>query len=76
MAKSSKIERAAQKARIEAAYAATREVVARGTCPSCGRAVKRNSTLAGWYQCEQYGSQAFRADPSAPSCDWQGFTGE
>lgn len=61
-------------ARIEAAHAATREVVRRGVCPDCGSALQRNNSLAGWWQCEQYGSDQFRARPDEPSCSWQGFT--
>ena len=69
-----KAERAASAARISAAQAETRAVVATGTCPCCGRALKRNLSLTGWWQCEQYGSVGFRADGTQPSCRWQGFT--
>ena len=67
-------ERRAQKARIEAAQAATRAVVASGKCPCCGGALRRNLALTGWWQCAQFGAEGFRADSSKPSCDWQGFT--
>lgn len=43
-------------------------------CPTCGRGVKVNLALTGWVQCEQYGNEQFRKDPTKPSCSWQGFT--
>jgi hypothetical protein len=30
--------------------------------------------LAGWWQCEQYGAESFRADSSRPACSFQTFT--
>lgn len=69
--------RAARKvadARMQAAIAATKAIVAGGKCPTCGRPLKRNNALAGWWQCSQRGAEGFRADASQPSCDWQGFT--
>ena len=60
--------------RIEAAKAAFRVHVARGKCPTCGGALRRNLSLAGWWQCEQLGAATFRKDPARPSCDFQGFT--
>lgn len=65
---------AATWARIQAGRAATRQVVATGCCPSCGRPVRRNLSLSGWWQCSQFGAPGFRADSTQPSCDWQGFT--
>ena len=46
-------------------------IVTAGVCPKCGRSLKRNSSLAGWYQCEQFGAEMFRADPTQPSCEYQ-----
>jgi hypothetical protein len=60
--------------RTLAAQAETRRIVATGVCPTCGGALKRNLSLAGWYQCEQLGAVGFRKDASKPSCSWQGFT--
>lgn len=68
------IERAASRARIEAAHAETRAIVAAGKCPLCGGKPKRNLSIAGWFQCEQLGAVGFRKDASKPSCRWQGFT--
>lgn len=64
----------AAQARMEAARAEVRRAVATGRCPTCGRELRRNTSMAGWYQCSQYGAVGFRADASQPSCDWQGFT--
>lgn len=44
------------------------------TCPRCGRGVRRNPSLTGWVQCEQYGAEGFRKDATQPACGWQGFT--
>lgn len=62
------------KARREALYAEARAIVATGKCPRCGRPLRRNSSMAGWWQCSQLGAVGFRADPNQPSCDWQTFT--
>jgi hypothetical protein len=69
-----KAERNASKIRIEKAQVETRAVVATGVCPTCGAGLRRNMSLAGWYQCEQLGAEGFRKDASKPSCTWQGFT--
>lgn len=61
-------------ARIQAAQAETRAIVATGACPCCGSKLRRNNSMAGWFQCEQFGSVDFRARPTEPSCNWQGFT--
>ena len=68
---SAQIERAQ---RMKEAHAEVRRVVATGACPKCGRKLRRNWSLTGWWQCEQLGAPGFRADPSQPPCDWQGFT--
>ena len=67
-------ERKARDERIAASQAATREVVALGTCPLCFRPLRRNLSLTGWWQCSQLGAETHRADPTQPSCSWQGFT--
>jgi hypothetical protein len=66
--------RAASEARIQKAQAETREIVAAGKCPACAAGIRRNLSLAGWYQCEQFGAEGFRKDPTKPPCTWQGFT--
>jgi hypothetical protein len=63
-----------QAARIEAAKQATREIVASEKCPKCGGGLKRNLSLTGWWQCEQFGAVGFRKDAAKPACEWQGFT--
>lgn len=66
--------RAEEKARHAACVAAIKAVVIAGACPKCGRPLRRNLALAGWWQCEQLGAEGWRKDPTCPSCDWQGFT--
>lgn len=67
-------EREAQKARLEAARAEARRVVATGACPRCGSKLRYNGSLTGWWQCSQYGSEGFRADGTRASCPFQCFT--
>lgn len=54
--------------------AIARGVVATGKCPTCGSKLRRNLSLAGWWQCEQSGAPTFRARPNDPPCGWQTFT--
>lgn len=63
-----------RKARIEAAQAETRAVVATGKCPTCSAGLRQNLSITGWWQCEQLGAEGFRKDATKPSCSWQGFT--
>jgi hypothetical protein len=67
-------ERKARTLRILQAVASTLAIVQAGVCPICGRALKRNLSIAGWWQCSQFGAVGFRKDPEQPACDWQGFT--
>lgn len=46
-------------------------VVSKGKCPVCGRKLRHNSAILGWYQCEQFGAPGFRADPAGPECNYQ-----
>jgi hypothetical protein len=62
------------KERIRQAQEETRRVVESGVCPKCGAGLRRNSSMTGWWQCEQFGAEGFRKDSSKPSCSWQGFT--
>lgn len=59
--------------RIAENHATMRAHIARGTCPDCGGALRRNTSLTGWWQCEQFGAAGFRKDPTRPSCGFQGF---
>lgn len=68
-----KAERAASAARMQAHREQTARVAASGVCPNCGAGVRRNLSLTGWWQCEQYGAEGFRKDSTKPSCSWQGF---
>ena len=56
------------------AHAAIQAIVTTGKCPDCGRPLRRNNSMTGWWQCSQLGAVGFRADPNQPSCNWQGFT--
>jgi len=69
-----KEQREEHKHKMDEIHAVAQAIVVTGKCPDCGRALKRNLSIAGWWQCEQYGSEQFRADPSKPSCDFQCFT--
>jgi ribosomal protein L37AE/L43A len=69
-----KAERVASAARTAAAQAETRSHVAADKCPQCGRKLRQNLAITGWWQCSQYGAVEFRVDSAAPSCSWQGFT--
>lgn len=60
--------------RMQRAKEETRRVVASGICPICGSGLRRNSSMTGWWQCEQYGAVGFRKDSTKPDCNWQGFT--
>jgi len=72
--KQRRIERQASDERIAKAKAETLAVVATGKCPICGSKLRRNSSIAGWWQCEQLGAVTHRARPNDPPCSWQGFT--
>ncbi len=61
-------------ARREGLLLKARTIVAIGICPDCGAHLRRNLSLTGWWQCEQYGSEGFRKDSSKPACSWQDFT--
>jgi len=61
-----KAEREASRARIEAAQKEVGAAVAANKCPKCGRTLRYNSSIQGWWQCSQFGRFG--------SCDWQGFT--
>lgn len=63
-----------RQARMEAQRAETVRIVQTGICPCCGSGLRRNLALNGWWQCEQYGAENFRARPADPACSWQGFT--
>jgi hypothetical protein len=69
-----KQQRAEHRARMDAIHAETQAVVDTGVCPDCGSGLRRNLSITGWWQCEQYGAVGFRKDDNRPACDWQGFT--
>lgn len=67
-------EQAASIARMNAAREETQRIVVTGKCPKCGSSLRRNWSMAGWWQCEQLGAESHRKRPDEPSCSWQGFT--
>jgi hypothetical protein len=74
MRRMSKTARQAAEFTRQARFAEARAIVATGKCPCCGRPIRANLSILGWFQCSQYGAVGFRADASQPSCDWQTFT--
>lgn len=63
--------KACDKAKREARILENTRILESGCCPQCGAGFKRNLSLAGWWQCEQYGAQDRRKDPSKPACSFQ-----
>jgi hypothetical protein len=57
-----------------ARWAEAAAIIKSGKCPKCGAGLRRNSSMTGWWQCEQYGSDGFRKDSTKPACSWQTFT--
>ena len=51
--------------RAETRFAEVRAIVATGVCPCCGKGLRSNLAITGWWQCEGYASGA---------CNWQAFT--
>jgi len=72
MSKNSKTSKRDQ--RLAEAFGEARRIVSGGKCPHCGRKLKRNLAIAGWYMCAQKGAEGFREDPKQPPCDFQCFT--
>lgn len=62
------------KAFYDKLHAEAQATVDTGRCPQCGASLKRNLSIAGWWQCEQYGAVTHRKDPNKPACSWQAFT--
>ncbi len=69
-----KAERKASDKRIAEARAEAQAVVESNVCPDCGSGLRRNLSLTGWWQCEQFGADTHRARAADPACNWQGFT--
>lgn len=67
------LERVAKDRARTAATNAEIKKAQRDGCPCCGREIKRNLSLTGWWQCSQFGAVGFRADSSMPACSWQAF---
>lgn len=65
--------RSCEAKRVAEYTAKANATIATGKCPQCGRPLRRNLALQGWWQCEQYGADTHRADASAPACNFQTF---
>lgn len=65
---------ACHKKKMDAIHAEAQAIVRAGKCPFCGSGLRRNSAMAGWWQCEQLGAEHFRARPGDPRCSFQCFT--
>lgn len=67
---------AAHDARMATLIAEARKVVATGTCPQCGSRLRRNLSLAGWWQCGRLGADTHREPEfrGQPTCNFQTFT--
>lgn len=68
-----KAQREASKAELERLRALARVIVASGECPHCGQGLRRNLSIAGWWQCVGFGAKGFRAADTKP-CGFQTFT--
>ena len=62
------------KAHMDALHAEARAIVETGICPQCGSGLRRNLSLAGWWQCSQFGRTDRRTRQQDPECDFQTFT--
>lgn len=69
-----KVERETHKAAMAKAHAEAIAIVTTGKCPCCGDGLRRNLSIAGWYQCAQFGAPGFRKDSTKPACGFQTFT--
>lgn len=65
--------KAAADARMAQARAETLAGLQANLCPQCGAGVHHNLALTGWMQCDRFGSEGFRKDPTGAQCSWQGF---
>jgi len=71
-----KAQREAARQRHDTCVAEAKAAVAVGVCPECGARLRRNSSIAGWWQCGRYGVDAWREPEyrGQPSCGFQCFT--
>lgn len=60
--------------KMDRLQAEARKIVATGICPRCGSELRRNLSIIGWWQCEQFGAETHRARPQDPACNFQTFT--
>ncbi|OPZ63971.1 MAG: hypothetical protein BWY85_01420 [Firmicutes bacterium ADurb.Bin506] len=58
----------------DARHAEARAIVATGVCPDCGLPLKRNLSLAGWWQCVRCTDYPAPEYAQYPKCSFQTFT--
>lgn len=68
------MDKTAHRDKMDRLYEQNAQIVATNKCPNCGSALRRNWSMTGWWQCEQFGSEQFRARPQESACSWQAFT--
>lgn len=72
MARLTKAEKEAAKAKRMEQLRNAHAVVVKGVCPTCGTKLYRNLSLSGWYQCGHVGAVGFQREPGV-QCDFQIF---
>jgi hypothetical protein len=71
-----KREKEAHRARMDALHAEAKRIVATGKCPDCGARLRRNNSMAGWWQCGRLGAPGFKLPEyeGKGDCSFQCFT--
>ena len=71
-----RVKKRMRNAERDARYAEAQRVVATGLCPDCGAKLRRNSSLAGWWQCGRLGAPGFKTAEyeGTGDCSFQCFT--
>lgn len=72
MARITKEQKAAEKAKQMARLSNAHVIVSAGVCPDCGTKLYRNLSLAGWFQCGHVGAPGFQKE-AGPHCNFQIF---
>lgn len=61
-------------AKLDNILETNRAIVAAGICPCCGQKLRKNNSIAGWWQCGQNANADRRMNPNGPDCGFQCFT--
>ena len=64
------------RARMNVLHEQNRRIVSIGVCPDCGARLRRNNSIAGWWECGRRGLDRFREPEyrGQPDCNFQCFT--